>query len=109
MNTHEFQDRNKQLPEPWYWYVNDLTMQLFREISNDHILFTKTLKSIARRQDNDDVLFEIENDPFKCAVVHLTWSKVKQTDNRWPSTKLYKDWDDLYRNRILVDKVAFEE
>jgi hypothetical protein len=109
MSSNEFQDRSKELPEPWYWYDNDLTLQLFKEMPDDHILVSKSLKTIAKCLDKDDVLFQIENDPFKYAVVHLTWSNVKQTDNNYPRTILYKDWNDLTMNRILADKAIFEE
>jgi hypothetical protein len=106
---NEFQETSKELSEPWYWTSMDLTGQLSKELSDSHILFAKSLKTIARRQDNDDVLFQIENDDFKYAVVHLTWSKEKQTDIRWPATKLYKNWDDLYKNRLLVDSAGFQQ
>jgi hypothetical protein len=109
MIKNEIQDNNEELPEPWYLDSNDLTIQLFKEIPNNHILFSKTLKTIGRRQDNDDVLFQLENDQFKYAVVHLTWSKERQKDNNYPRTTLYKNWDDLYTNRILVDKANFQE
>ncbi len=74
-----------------------------------HILETKLLKSIARRQDNDDVLFELENDKFKYAVVHLTWAQKTLIDNHYPTTQLYNDWKDLYVNRILLDNKGWEE
>lgn len=107
-STNEFHDINKELPEPWYLSSVDLTEQLFREISKNHILFAKSLKTIARRQDKDDVLFQIENDQFKYVVEHLTWSKTQQPDKRWPTAKLYKDWNDLYANRIVTDNVIFK-
>ena len=104
--SNKFQDASKELLKPWYWSSMDLTEQLHKELSDVHILFAKSLKTIARRQDNDDVLFQLENDYYKYAVVHLTWTQEKQTDRRWPATELYKDWDDLYKNRILVDKTG---
>ena len=97
------------MPEPWYWDNYDLTEQLFKETPDSHILFSKTSNTIARRRDNDDVLFQIENDRYEYAVVHLPWSSEKQTDGKYPKTKLYRDWNDLYTNRILVDKINFED
>jgi hypothetical protein len=59
-----------------------------------------------RRQDNDDVLFLVDNEKF--AVVHLTWTFQRHADNCWPMTQLFETWDDLYKNRILIDKREFE-
>ena len=66
------------------------------------------MKSLGRRQDNDDALFEIENDEFKYAVVHLVWSQNRQSDPGYPATTLYKDWQDVYTNRILEDANDWE-
>jgi hypothetical protein len=98
-----------QLPKPWNWDDMDLTLQLAGEIPIGHVLTGKKLTSIARRQDNDDVLFEIENDEFKYAIVHLTWASKRSTDENFPATKLYKDWNDLYTHRILVDSGEWED
>lgn|ERR1700744_3842356 len=97
------------LPHPWHWDDTDLTRQLYREISESHVLFAKTLRTIARRQDNDDVLFQLENDDYLYAVVHLTWSQKTLQDPYYPRTELYKDWNDLYFDRILADCIEFEE
>lgn len=106
--TSQFQDIPETLPKPWYWDDTDLTKQLYREIPEKHVLFSKPIKTVGRRQDNDDVLFLLENGDFKYAVVHLTWSQKKLQDPNYPRTKLYKDWNDLYVNRILVDSNDFE-
>ena len=102
--ANEFQQIPDKLPEPWSWDNSDLTPQLRREMSNEHILFSKSLKTIVRRQDNDDVLFELKNDNFKYAIVHLTWAQETLLGNHYPRTELFKDWNDLYTNRILFDK-----
>ena len=74
-----------------------------------HILASKILKSVARRQDNDDALFELDNDVYKYAVVHLTWTQKRLADSRYPFTDVYKDWNDLYVKRILKDKEDWDE
>jgi len=99
-------NKSEELPEPWYWTEQDLTNQAGREIGRTHVLYGKELKTLARRQDNDDVLFHVDNEKF--AVVHLTWSGQRHGDNRWPTTEIFENWDDLYKNRILVDKADFE-
>ncbi len=94
------------LSEPWYLTENDLSQQLKYEINDKHILFGKEVKTIAQRQDRDDVLFEIMNGEFKYAIVHLTFMKDKQHDEKFPLTTTYKDWEEVY-NRIKIDEIEF--
>lgn len=95
----------RELPEPWHWITTDFASELYCELPNEHVLVGKSLKSIARRQDMDDVLFEIANTDFEYAVVHLTWQK--ETTNPWPISKLYRNWSDVYENKILPDSLDF--
>lgn len=88
---------------PWTFDTEELSAQLAREIGRDHILYGKDLKTLAKRQDNDDVLFAVFGTDFKYAKVHLTWSKTSHTDTRWPATQCYKDWTDVYENLLVVD------
>lgn len=98
------------LPIPWHWVNNDLTIQLAKEMPYNHILAGKKLRTIARRQDNDDVLFEIlHEDEYRYAVVHLVWSRSRQEDKNYPSIDLYRDWEDVYKNRILTDSEDWED
>jgi hypothetical protein len=109
MTTDKLPDTTVMLPIPWHWGDTDMVKQLQIEINDDHVLANKVVKTIARRQDNDDVLFEIVNDEYKYAVVHLTWSQHTEISRDYPRTKLYKTWQDLYDNRIMVDHVDFED
>ena len=97
---------NVELSEPWYWTDQDLAGQLTREINDDHVLYGKEVKTLARRRDNDDVLFMVDKKIF--AVVHLTWSNGRHRESHWPITYLYDSWSNLYVNRILKDKKDFE-
>lgn len=99
-------DKSLELPEPWYWTEIDFSEQLQTEISFDHFLKGKITKTIARRQDNDDFLFEIESGKF--VVVHLTWQKFAHNNSTWPTTEIYNNWLDVYENRILSDAEKFE-
>ncbi|MDR6405990.1 hypothetical protein J2W57_002964 [Chryseobacterium ginsenosidimutans] len=45
-----------EIPEPWYWTNENLSDQLQIELNKDHILKGKIVKTVARRQDNDDIL-----------------------------------------------------
>lgn len=94
---------------PWYFTDLDLSVQLRREINENHILFGKLVKTIARRQDNDDVLFEIVGADFKYAVVHLTWAQEALSDVHFPTTSLYEDWPDVYEDRIAKDSINWDE
>jgi hypothetical protein len=98
-------DTTNNLPEPWYWSDQDLSRQLETEISVDHILNNKEVKTIARRLDNDDIIFQLNEGGY--AVVHLTWQKYPHSDNKWPLTKLYTNWNEVYENVILEDSKDF--
>lgn len=95
--------------KPWHADDIDLTVQLQREINKKHILYSKSVKTIARRQDNDDVLFEVDSAEFKYAMVHLTWAQKTLDDPKYPRTEMYKDWQDVYENRIIKDHEEWED
>ena len=95
--------------KPWHRDDTDLTGQLRREINNKHTLYGKPVKTIARRQDNDDVLFEVDDSNFKYAMVHLTWAQTTLDDTKYPRTETYKSWQDVYENRILIDSQGWED
>jgi hypothetical protein len=62
--------------------------ELERELNEAHPLFGLSAVALARRHDQDDVLFEI--DEGRVAEVHLTWRSGRESDPRWPSTKIYE-------------------
>ncbi len=99
-------DTSTPLPEPWYWTDHDLTKQLQVELSDDHLLKSRQVKTQARRQDNDDVLFELEDGSF--AIVHLTWQQKAHDSPAWPRTDLYDSWEKVLAI-ILGDAEDFEE
>jgi hypothetical protein len=66
---------------PWH-SVSDAPVQvagmereLQREFSLGHLLFGMPVKTFARRQDCDDVLFAVQDGTGRVAVVHLTWTQ----------------------------------
>jgi len=99
---------NRPCLTPWHFADKGLNNQLEKEISRGHILYGKDVKTIARRQDNDDVLFAVFDSDFKYARVHLTWSQSRMTDTDYPTTKTYVDWDDVYENLIIPDNKDWE-
>ena len=66
--------------------------ELYSELCKNHVLFGLKARPIARRQDCDDVLFELLDDSGRFAVVHLTYAQRPETDPRWPETVIYTDW-----------------
>ncbi len=94
---------DRKFLKPWQetdnpsFYENELK----KEMSFFHPLNWRKFRAIALRSDRDDVLFELLTGNRKYAIVHLTWSK--ENSRKFPSTKFYKDWQDLYQNCILND------
>lgn len=74
--------------EPWF-AVNDpgLVDELGRELPPGHVLAGLPVAARARRQDRDDVLFEILDGSGRIAQVHLTHQA--EFDSRWPLTSLF--------------------
>lgn len=81
---------NSFMYDPW-WLIStsmseSLTKELEKEVSPKHILYGKVAIAVARREDNDDVIFWIQK-LNKYAVVHLTYSK--EISSEFPITRLF--------------------
>ena len=87
-NTVEFKN-------PWFKTDQDLTKQLKVEIGKNHVLADKKIKTIARREDNDDVLYEIIDNETNYAIVHLTWKSSKHSNPNYPRTQIFKDLEEV--------------
>ena len=94
---------DRQLLEPWQPTDNPsfYETELKKEVSFFHPLYWKRVRTVAIRTDCDDVIFEVPNGRSKYAVVHLTWRK--ESSRKFPTTHFYKDWQDIYTNRLLED------
>lgn len=84
-----------------------LADELKRELAPGHPLSGVTARAIARRKDNDDVLFELVSAEKPLAVVHLTWRKEDSPD--WPYTTFYGGWDDWAQRCMLPDHAGANE
>jgi hypothetical protein len=82
-----------------------LLEELHKELHPAHALYSKNHIVLARRQDNDDILIQLEDG--RVAVVHLTWSGKKES-GPWPSTSLYSDKEDFRQNRMKKDIEEFK-
>ena len=60
---------------------------LHSELSASHPLFGLSVVALARRYDQDDVLFELSDG--RVAEVHLTWSHKPERDSAWPRTTIF--------------------
>ena len=76
-----------------------LSHQLESDVPPKHILYGLKARAVAFRIDMDDVLFEISDGQMPLAVVHMTWRK--ETDPRWPTTKLFESWEQWVRDEML--------
>lgn len=89
---------------PWQACTSEhaaLQHELYLELSEKHPLFGKNATTVARRIDNDDVLFKLDGEQY--AVVHLTWSSKKERYPDCPFTRMFDHWKDVYEKVILED------
>lgn len=69
----------KLLP-PWVSVQGTaLSKELRLELGSSHPLWGVSVRALAKREDNDDVLFSLEHGPAPLAVVHLTWTGRPET------------------------------
>ena len=77
------------------------------EVAPGHRLEGRSLRTVARRQDTDDVLFEVDADPPFYASVHLTWSAERETNPSMPWTRLYLTLEEWRQAEMLPDHEEF--
>jgi hypothetical protein len=84
---------------PWHALPDDpsqrdgLLADLRRELVSSHPLFGLPAVAVARRQDCDDVLFQVGVPPYKYAVVHLTWSGKAEQAPDYPWTTIFDSFN----------------
>lgn len=74
-----------------------LKEELEKELHPKHQLFGENIDVIAKRQDKDDILVELENGQM--AVVHLTWSG-RQERGSFPWTEMYVNQRDFWKRAM---------
>ncbi|MFZ5985691.1 MAG: hypothetical protein ACOYWZ_01010 [Bacillota bacterium] len=67
----------------------------------------RKVTAIGRRYDCDDFLFRVHDSDFNYAVVHLTYSKMREENLSFPRTKLYKDLNDWINNCMIPDHLQY--
>lgn len=96
---------------PWI-YANgdaaDLEDQLDRAIGPGHVLHGARAVAVARRQDNEDVLFVAEGTPRIVAVVRMTHATELPADSDGPMTRSYASVEDWVESGMKTDHANFE-
>jgi len=89
--------------EPWFEVTSpdNAPDELKRETSPGHPLHGVSVRTIARRQDCDDVLFKLLDGSGRYAVVHLSFQKEK--DPQWPECHLFTGVEDWIENGMKPD------
>jgi hypothetical protein len=90
-------------PKPWapIEHASErslLEIELKRELGELHSLYGLPAVALARRHDRDNVLFEINDG--RVAEIHLTWRKSRESDPRWPTTRIYESISTWIRERM---------
>jgi hypothetical protein len=80
-----------------------LSHELRSELCPQHILFGVPARPIGRRQDCDDVLFELLDGSCRLAVVHLTYAQRPEPDPRWPEAEVFENWTDFETRRMRAE------
>ena len=99
-------NKNINWLEPWDSLCtesNSFEQELYFEVGERHVLHGKKVTAIGRRYDCDDYLFQVHDSEFNYAVVHLTYSRMKEQDAGFPRTKLFKDLNDWINNCMIPD------
>ena len=92
--------------EPWSAVVDDgmramLESELAKEVGRGHLLFQRPTRALARRYDQDDVLYAVGS-PAQLAVVHLSYA-AKPDQPPWPSTTLFDNLTAFIEGRMKPD------
>lgn len=93
--------------EPWHPDHSRLERELAREVGPNHPLAGRRAVEIGRRQDSGAVLFHLPDGPAPYAVVHLTFSRARETGAEWPRTVLYDSLEDWIERCMKPDHAAW--
>jgi hypothetical protein len=85
----------------------ELESELQRELIPQHAMYGKSLIAIGRRQDCDDVLFQLHDG--RVAIIHLTWIGKAERDRRWPRTRIFESWQQFEVRQMCPDHSTWEE
>jgi hypothetical protein len=92
---------------PWQPAAPGPEFELAKEVHAQHPLYPRTAVTVARRIDNDDVLFFLRDNEPPLAVVHLTWRGSPESSPERPATKLFSSISDWIENCLTVDYLEY--
>lgn len=78
--------------------------ELRREMCG-HVLFGRTVQAVGRREDCDEVLFNLGEAVPQFAVVHLTYARGTQPE--WPETTLFDTLEAWIEQCLIPDAEDF--
>jgi hypothetical protein len=93
---------------PWQATETDFGAELRREASPGHPLYQVEAVAVARRVDQDDVLFWLPAGPTHLGFVHLTYPARRERPRDWPSTQLYSTVSDWVERVMRRDHNEFK-
>lgn len=102
-----------QWPPQWVYVPPDVALALCKELRRElpcvHPLAAVGVEAIAKRRDNDDVLFALSDVSRPYAVVHLTWTGRQEETAEFPWTTFYGSFEQWRNSQEKVDIGAFRE
>ena len=106
INIEELRKLNWQ--KPWQFVLEPSTVdELKRELNKNHVLRGKSCVQVARRCDNDDVVYIVNDE--KLAFVHLTWSGKEDRCDEFPWTVIYDSVKDFVEKQLNPDIEFFAQ
>lgn len=91
---------------PWRESTDEaLLTELQRKVPRGHFLYEIPVKVLGRRDDKDEVLFELQDDTGRLVAVHLTFQV--ETDIHWPHFSVFAS-EAEWIQRMQADHVDFE-
>jgi hypothetical protein len=82
--------------------------ELRKELSPNHPLYGQAVVAVARYLGSDDVLFRLQGEPMRYAVVHFTHSGRAETWPSFPSTEFFDSFDEFAGKRLRPDSYGYE-
>lgn len=91
-------------PDAWQGVPSDqcasLELELARELTCSHPLHGLRCRAIARRKDQDDVLYELDAPGRPLALVHLTWSGTTESAGL-PHAVIFNTLEEFWRSEYV--------
>ena len=78
-------------PESRHYFEQELE----REVCDTHVLAGQRVTALAQGGHGDDIVFFVHSTPPRLAVVHLTYSRTRETSPDWPSTGMFDSIPDM--------------